>query len=301
MSNEFGKMPPRPWQDRRYGECVHGNGMAVCQECKNKRNPILKAIKADEEIELEEPIKLPNGAVMTPAGLAEMGGKQFGGCPKCHRVGCPGAPRFKGICDAAENCDRSDPERCVLQEHYHGVEHLEKVLEELMKNSPIDPRITYRTLNIEKFCKDCGGLNYQWLGMDGQPPGMDRCHCDDSCAAYTPDERELPKYTGYLDIDAFLDDCLETMRVKGHDYRQGNDADLLHNFRTVGNTVGVDMMKVWFTYFYKHYSAMATFIKEGGQSESEPIEGRIKDQIVYLLLFYRMVQEKKTPPMHHPV
>jgi hypothetical protein len=38
---------------------------------------------------------------------------------------------------------------------------------------------------------------------------------------------------------------------------------------------------------------MVTFIKEGGQSESEPIEGRIKDQIVYLLLFYRMVQEKK--------
>lgn len=100
-------------------------------------------------------------------------------------------------------------------------------------------------------------------------------------------------YTGHKEIDLFLDECLETMRVKGHDYRQGNDSDLLHNFRTVAESVGTDMEKVWFTYFYKHYSAMVTFIKEGGQSESEPIEGRIKDQIVYLLLFYQMVQERK--------
>jgi len=99
--------------------------------------------------------------------------------------------------------------------------------------------------------------------------------------------------TGHDDIDNFLRECLETMRAKGHDYRQGNDDDLLHNFRTVAESVGTDMEKVWFTYFYKHYSAVATFIKEGGQQESEPIEGRIKDLIVYLLLFHRMVQEKK--------
>lgn len=110
---------------------------------------------------------------------------------------------------------------------------------------------------------------------------------------YEDKPKNIHKYTGYEDIDDFLDDCLDTMRKKGHDYRQGNDDDLLHNFRTVSESVGTDIEKVWFTYFYKHYSAMVTFIKEGGQSESEPIEGRIKDQIVYLLLFYRMVQERK--------
>lgn len=99
--------------------------------------------------------------------------------------------------------------------------------------------------------------------------------------------------TGFPDVDQFLADTFEVMRKKGHDYRQGNDADLLHNFRTVADNVGSDMMKVWFTYFYKHYSAMVTYIKEGGQSESEPIEGRITDQIVYLVLFWKMVQEKK--------
>lgn len=101
------------------------------------------------------------------------------------------------------------------------------------------------------------------------------------------------KNTGYYDLDLFLDDCFKTMREKGHDYRQGNDKDLLHNFRTVAQTVNSSMEKVWFTYFYKHYSAMCTYIKEGGQSESEPIEGRIKDQIVYLILFYRMVTDAK--------
>ena len=99
--------------------------------------------------------------------------------------------------------------------------------------------------------------------------------------------------TGYEDIDDFLEDCLDTMKKKGHDYRQGNDDDVLHNFRTVAESVGIGMEKVWFTYFYKHYSALATFIKEGGQSESEPIEGRVKDLIVYLLLFSRMLNEKK--------
>jgi hypothetical protein len=118
--------------------------------------------------------------------------------------------------------------------------------------------------------------------------------CDGTCPRKIAQDLDVSyEYTGYQDIDKFLDECLETMRVKGHDYRQGNDDDLLHNFRTVAETVGLPIEKVWFTYFYKHYSAMATFIKEGGQSESEPIEGRIKDQIVYLLLFYRMVMERK--------
>ena len=101
------------------------------------------------------------------------------------------------------------------------------------------------------------------------------------------------EHTGYEDIDRFLAECFDTMKKKGHDYRQGNDSDVLHNFRTVGESVGLDMTKVWFTYFYKHYSALVTYIKEGGQSESEPIEGRVKDMIVYLLLFYHMINENK--------
>ena len=121
------------------------------------------------------------------------------------------------------------------------------------------------------------------------------CHCVHDVDVPSFENSNLkPFLTGYGDIDAFINDCLETMRVKGHDYRQGNDEDLLHNFRTVAETVDEPMMKVWYTYTFKHWAAITTFIKEGGQHESEPIEGRIKDMIVYLLLFYRMVQEGKT-------
>jgi hypothetical protein len=141
-------------------------------------------------------------------------------------------------------------------------------------------------------CSVCGGYE-----CPGAPRFKGICPKDKRIGEFEEQLEKLiksnvPTLTGYTDIDGFLNECLDTMRRKGHDYRQGNDDDLLHNFRSVGVAVDEDMMKVWFTYFYKHYSAVVTYIKEGGQSESEPIDGRIKDMIVYLLLFYRMTQER---------
>jgi hypothetical protein len=105
--------------------------------------------------------------------------------------------------------------------------------------------------------------------------------------------------TGYKDIDEFLRGCLSTMHNKGHDYREGNDDDLLHNFRTVGEDMNLSPEKVWYIYASKHWKAIKTFIKEGGQSESEPIDGRIKDMIVYLLLLYRRTEDMKRDKVKH--
>lgn len=116
--------------------------------------------------------------------------------------------------------------------------------------------------------------------------------CEDCDCEKAEPVKFVPEYTGHRYIDEFLHDTLEVMRKKGHDYRQGNDTDLLHNFRKVAEQVDEPMMKVWFTYFYKHYAALTTYIKNDGQSESEPIEGRITDMIVYLLLFHEMVRKK---------
>jgi len=110
---------------------------------------------------------------------------------------------------------------------------------------------------------------------------------------YEKSPHQVLQNTGYPDLDLFLDDCFKTMREKGHDYREGNDNDLLHNFRTVGEEMELPPEKVWYIYASKHWKAIKTFIKEAGQSESEPIEGRIKDVIVYLLLLHRRVQEMK--------
>lgn len=106
------------------------------------------------------------------------------------------------------------------------------------------------------------------------------------------DRSDLPStLTNDPEIDAMLQECIGTLFTKGAEYTLGS-ADRLHNFRTVGKMVDQPMEKVWFTYFYKHYSAVASYIKNGCYVKSnEPIQGRIMDCIVYLLLFSKMVEE----------
>ena len=97
--------------------------------------------------------------------------------------------------------------------------------------------------------------------------------------------------TGDADIDELLERCLSTFRTKGEEYTIGS-SDRLHNFRTVANSIGLEMPQVWFTYFYKHFSAVASYIKNDCTVKSnEGIDGRIMDCVVYLLLFYKMTKE----------
>jgi len=97
--------------------------------------------------------------------------------------------------------------------------------------------------------------------------------------------------TGDKEIDELLVECMETLRDKGAEYTIGSK-DRLHNFRTVGNTIGLKMPQVWFTYFYKHFSSLSSYIKNDCTVKSvEPIQSRIMDMIVYLLLFHKMVKE----------
>jgi len=97
--------------------------------------------------------------------------------------------------------------------------------------------------------------------------------------------------TGDPEFDQMLADCISTMSSKGKEYTIGSQ-DRLANFRRVGEQVDEPMEKVWFTYFYKHYSAVVAYIKNGCKVQSnEPIQSRIMDCIVYLLLFHKMSQE----------
>lgn len=101
------------------------------------------------------------------------------------------------------------------------------------------------------------------------------------------------RLSGDKQIDQMIVDCLNTMRTKGQEYTIGS-VDRLANFRTVGEQVGEPMEKVWFTYFYKHYSALVSYIKNGGVKSNETIQSRIMDCIVYLLLFHKMSIELDT-------
>lgn len=100
-------------------------------------------------------------------------------------------------------------------------------------------------------------------------------------------------FTGDKDMDNILQECFKVLVSKGNDYTIGSQ-DRLHNFRTVAEMTGLSMEKVFSVYFYKHVSSLFSYVKSGGQSESEPIESRIVDCINYLLLFSKIVAEHKS-------
>jgi hypothetical protein len=81
---------------------------------------------------------------------------------------------------------------------------------------------------------------------------------------------------------------------KGHDY--SGDDDALANFKEQAKDADVTPEKVWMIFFGKHLSAIKTYVREW-QVQSEPIEGRILDAILYLFLLLGLVEEKKSLDM----
>ena len=65
------------------------------------------------------------------------------------------------------------------------------------------------------------------------------------------------------------------------------------NFKFSGQDVDVDALKVCWIFMNKHYAAITNYIKSNGQSESEPIRERIKDNINYLVLLLALIEEQE--------
>lgn len=102
-------------------------------------------------------------------------------------------------------------------------------------------------------------------------------------------------FMGVPAFDEMLAKCRDILGLKGPDYTVGHTEDRLHNFRACSNFLGCSMEQVLAVFAYKHMAAIFAFIRAGGQSESEPIEGRIADVINYMLLFYAILKEKRGP------
>jgi len=77
--------------------------------------------------------------------------------------------------------------------------------------------------------------------------------------------------------------------TKGQEY--AGDADALANFRNRAEQLDLDPLKVWGIFFGKHADAIFAFIRRG-KVLSEPIEGRIDDAILYLILLRALVKER---------
>lgn len=83
-------------------------------------------------------------------------------------------------------------------------------------------------------------------------------------------------------------------KLKGGEY--AGDDDRLANFRRNGENLRLPMEVIWAVYYAKHHDAVTQFINDivSGKTRErlEPIEGRIDDMIVYLLLLKAMVMER---------
>lgn len=91
---------------------------------------------------------------------------------------------------------------------------------------------------------------------------------------------------------ALLDSTHKTLvdltQSKGEEYSR--DADQLANFKRQAEELLMTPEKVLMVYLNKHLDAVKSFVKTG-KIYSEPIEGRIDDAILYLILLKGIVRD----------
>lgn len=93
-------------------------------------------------------------------------------------------------------------------------------------------------------------------------------------------------------MEETFDACTQLNKQKGKDY--AGDEDALSNFKGAARQLGTTPEKVWAVYAHKHWSAIMAYCSEG-KLESEPIEMRIRDVIVYAVLLLGLVEDKSDP------
>lgn len=87
-----------------------------------------------------------------------------------------------------------------------------------------------------------------------------------------------------------VEDIFKINDTKGADY--AGDEDALGNFKDAAAMLGITPEQVWAVYTHKHVSAIMSFCQKG-QVESEPIEGRIHDVMVYCVLLLGLIEDRK--------
>lgn len=81
------------------------------------------------------------------------------------------------------------------------------------------------------------------------------------------------------------------LQNKNKDYSV--DEDALAGFKFAARDAGITNYQAWLIFARKHWGAIATFCRNGGQLESEPIEERLKDMINYCTLLKCLIEDEK--------
>lgn len=95
----------------------------------------------------------------------------------------------------------------------------------------------------------------------------------------------------FLKHVVYVTDVLTSLsKTKGAEYA-GND-NAFANFERLSDQLGLTREQVLMVYLTKHLDGINNWIKTRKEF-SEPIEGRIEDAILYLMLLHAMVKESK--------
>jgi len=91
----------------------------------------------------------------------------------------------------------------------------------------------------------------------------------------------------------------EILDDKAREYTDGKDR--LHNFKTIGNMLGIDPAMVAMVYAYKHFSSITSYLRrrETATEEplplTEPLKGRFQDLLNYTKLLWAIIEEESPP------
>ena len=165
--------------------------------------------------------------------------------------------------------------RVVKDEHIHDA-----CIVDAKAGEP--PRRTARRWHLgfeQELCDD-----FVWRYVD-RPPSAPRL------------ETDRAKRFSHERFAALLAETVDKIqqlgKLKGGEY--AGDEDRLANFRRNAEALGLPMEAIWAVYYNKHHDAAMQFIKDKLHGKSrermEPLEGRIDDMILYLILFKAMLLE----------
>tara|TARA_Y100000114_G_C11710654_1_gene303287 strand:- start:288 stop:641 length:354 start_codon:yes stop_codon:yes gene_type:complete len=83
----------------------------------------------------------------------------------------------------------------------------------------------------------------------------------------------------------------QIMNEKQPEYTNKN-SDVLHNFKSTAENLGLEAQEVWAVFFYKHVQAILSHAHNPNMHAAEPIESRYADALNYLVLGLALHIEK---------
>ena len=90
--------------------------------------------------------------------------------------------------------------------------------------------------------------------------------------------------------DQLFEECRMLRNAGQKEYAGGDRSDAFTNFNKLAVDLNIPREKILWIYAMKHRDGIVAHLN-GHVSQREPVEGRIKDLIVYLTLLYGMLVE----------